>query len=147
MRWSFGETLYLKGDIAKAALEEQEDHREHSPREGIIREFLERPVPPDWSRWKPDARRIFWADATRYEGELRPRDRICAAEIWCEALGGDLKQMKYADAQEINGVLRSMDGWERTKKATRFGCYGAQKGFIRREDTADKQSAECNFQV
>lgn len=147
VRWSFGETLYLKGDIAKAALEEQEDHREHSPREGIIREFLERPVPPDWSRWKPDARRIFWADATRYEGELRPRDRICAAEIWCEALGGDLKQMKYADAQEINGVLRSMDGWERTKKATRFGCYGAQKGFIRREDTADKQSAECNFQV
>lgn len=138
VRWSFGEALYLKGDVAKMALEEQEEHRERSAREGIIRAFVERPVPPDWMRWKSDARRMFWADGMHYEGELHPRERVCAAEIWCEALGGDLKQMKYADAQEINGVLRSMEGWEHAKKATRFGCYGAQKGFIRREDTTDQ---------
>lgn len=131
IRWQMGEPLYLSGEAAELALQEQETHREHSPREGLIREFIEKPVPVDWGKWKADARRMYWNSDMKYEGGLVPRDKICAAEVWCEALGGDMKMMKYSDAQEINGVIRNMDGWQPLKKASRFGCHGVQKGFVK----------------
>ena len=37
---------------------------------------------------------------------------------------------KLSDAQEINGILEHLPGWERTN--ARFGSYGKQRGFIRK---------------
>jgi len=60
------------------------------------------------------------------------RDRICAAEIWCECLGGDLKFMRRGDAVEINCALASLPGWKRLDTMYRFGsAYGHQRGFVR----------------
>jgi hypothetical protein len=60
------------------------------------------------------------------------RDRICAAEVWCECLGGDLKYMKRADALEINCILARLPGWKRLNVMYRFGSvYGHQRGFIK----------------
>lgn len=61
--------------------------------------------------------------------ELVDRDRVCAQEVWCEALNGNLKDMKYSDAQEINDILAGLEGWRKAKKALRCGPYGPQKGF------------------
>ncbi|MEG0944828.1 MAG: virulence-associated E family protein, partial [Angelakisella sp.] len=129
MRYRMGEPLYLSGDVEKAAKEEQESHREQSPKEGLIREFVERQVPVDWNRWALDRRRIFWAGAVSDELPLVPRDRVCAVEVWVEALGGEARFFKYSDASEINGVLAEIEGWQRSKKAVRCGCHGPQKGF------------------
>lgn len=129
--WRLGEPLYLTGEAADIAQAQQEDHRERSPREGIILEFVERKVPKDWSKWDLCRRRAFWGDGMRGDGggDLVPRGRVCALEVWCEALNGDSKYMKYRDAQEINGVIAAMDGWKRSSKAMRFGYCGVQKGF------------------
>ena len=131
VRWRLGEPLYLSGDLEEAARAEQERHRETSPREGLIQEFVGRRVPEDWSRWELDRRRMFWGGGVAGDVPLVERDRVCALEIWCEALGGDPKQMKYLDAQEINETVAGIPGWERSKKAIWFGKYGAQKGFIK----------------
>lgn len=128
-RWRLGEPLYLEGALALAAAEEQEDHRETSPREGQIREFVGRQVPKDWSKWSLDRRRIFWNGTTAGDIELVDRDRVCAQELWCEALGGNLKDMKYGDAQELNDIMAGLGGWKKAKKAIRCGPYGPQKGF------------------
>ena len=73
---------------------------------------------------------IFWNGGTVGETvSLVGRDRICVQEVWCEALGGDLKLMKYSDAQEINEIIARTPGWKKEKKAMRFGPYGPQKGF------------------
>jgi hypothetical protein len=63
--------------------------------------------------------------------ETRPRERVCAAEIWCECLGGEIKFMKRADSVEITGILLGIQSWERRTSTQRFGPYGIQKGFIR----------------
>ncbi|MEG1426182.1 MAG: virulence-associated E family protein [Oscillospiraceae bacterium] len=128
-RWQLGEPLYLMGEAEKISQEEQEIHREHSPREGLIREFAEKQVPEGWNKWELDARRRFWGEGYAFDGDLFDRDRICATEVWCEAMNGDVKMMRYTDAQEINGVLRNLPEWEPLKKAARFGRYGVQKGF------------------
>lgn len=132
LRWRMGEPLYLSGQAEALAKESQEEHRERSPREGIIRDFVEQSIPADWLKWDIVRRRIFWGGSMHeVAGQLLPRERVCALEVWCEALGGDMKNMRYQDAQEINNVIGSMDGWERTKNGARFGYCGLQKGFMR----------------
>jgi predicted P-loop ATPase len=130
--WQQGEPLYLTGEAAEIAKQQQEEHREGNAKEGLIREFVERPVPPGWEKRDIAARRLFWAaEFGKYEGETVPRDRICAAEIWVECLGGELKHMRRAETMEINSILARLPGWGRKPVAMRCGPYGLQKGFYR----------------
>ena len=137
--WRLGEALWLENaEVAKMAKAAQEEHAVHSAKEGIIREFVEREVPDTWAGLDLDARRRYRSGLMTPEGVgFKKLDRVCAIEIWCEALGGDMKYFRRQDAAEINGILAHLEGWEKSRKAIRFGSvYGVQKGFIR-----------CNFDV
>ncbi|MBP0975618.1 MAG: virulence-associated protein E [Oscillospiraceae bacterium] len=133
--WRIGEPLYLENTVtAGLAKQAQDSHAVSSPKEGIVREFLERMVPEDWNRRSLDTRRLFWAGGLQADVKLVPRDRVCAVEIWCEALGGEAKYFKRQDAQEINAIIERTEGWERAAKGLRFGTsYGVQRGSCRRE--------------
>lgn len=61
---------------------------------------------------------------------LEGRSRVCAIEIWQEALGEQGRPAKW-QATEINDIIASMPEWKKLSKAARFGKYGAQKGFQR----------------
>lgn len=124
-----GEPLHLTGEIEEQAKQQQEQHRQVSVREGIIRDFIEQPVPSDWSKWALDRRLLFWAGANPSECELVPRERVCALEIWCEALGGSLLHIKNSDAAEINSVIANTESWTRMSKPARFGYCKVQRGF------------------
>lgn len=128
LRWQLGEKLYLTGVEEDESKTEQEKHAESNPKEGIIKEFAERTVPLDWDKRNLNERKMYWSgEFGRGQCETIERDRICAAEVWCECLGGDLKYMKRNDSLEINSILGSMPEWE--KYRGRFGIYGPQKGF------------------
>lgn len=131
-RWHTGEPLTLPEALEIAAREVQEAHRETSSKEGIILDFLEKPVPEDWQRWPLDKRRLFLQGAIPTELSLVPRERVCALEVWCEAFGGQMKDLRYNEATEINDILRALPEWERTKTNARFGYCGLQRGFMRK---------------
>lgn len=132
IHWQLGEKLYLTGETAKEALKQQEIHRESNPKEGIIKEFAEREIPLDWDKRSLNERKIYWSEEfNKTQCDTIERDKICAAEVWCECLYGDPKYIKRIDSIEINSILASMQGWERNKKSGRYGCYGVQKGFKR----------------
>lgn len=67
------------------------------------------------------------------QGDIRlvERDRVCALEVWCEALGGQIKEMKNADTREINAIIAATPGWEKSTSTLYFGPHGTQRGFIR----------------
>ena len=134
VRWQAGEPLYLTGAIEDAAKEKQEEHREASSREGIVREFMERPVPDDWSKWPLDKRRMFWGGVTMGSDSLHlvPRESICALEVWCEAFNGNVKEMKNTDTRELNAIMAATPGWRKANNAKYMGPYGTQRGFIRK---------------
>lgn len=132
MRWRLGEKLYLTGELEELARAEQEDHREVSSKEGIVLDFVEKLVPEDWQKWSLDKRRLFLNGTVEGSANLVKRDRVCALEVWCEAFGGQPKDFKYAEATEINDILRSMPGWEKSSNGLRFGYCGYQRGFLRR---------------
>ena len=129
VRWQLGEPLYLSGELEDAAKAKQEEHREASAREGVILDFISRQVPEDWLSWPLDRRRMFWAGSVQGGVKLVDRDRVCALEVWCEALDGRQKDMKYSDTAEINSIIASAAGWEKPNKVMRFGYCGVQRGF------------------
>ena len=132
VRWQLAEPLYLTGDLEKAATAEQEAHQEADPREGVIREFVERMVPEGWDKQSLSDRMLYWSGefgrGNVDPSTLVPRDRICAAEVWCECLRSDIRWMKRTDTMSINGVLDEIDGWAKHKNPFRFGPYGMVKG-------------------
>ena len=129
MRWRAGETIYLTGELEEEARKQQELHRETDPWEGIVTEFLERRVPPDWLKRSLDERNLFWSgEFGKYTGESVPRDRVCAQEIWLEALGGNKRGMRRAETLRINSILDQLPGWKKTPNIYRFGPHGVVKG-------------------
>ena len=130
--WQLGEDLFLDSRMEAAARELQETHTEESPWAGAIREYAEKLLPENWDNIGLAERRDYAQGKHNFdigEGTVK-RDRICAAEVWCELLGGDLKNMNRGQANEINNVLRKMPGWEE-QKSIRFKHYGVLKGFKR----------------
>ena len=131
MRWKLGEKLHLIGEIETDAQAEQEAHREVSTKEGMIFDYLEKLVPEDWPKWGLDKRKLYLNGLSQGDVRLVRRDRICALEIWCELFGGSPKDFRYADAAEINEIIRSTPGWTKTANSLRFGYCGKQRGFQR----------------
>jgi putative DNA primase/helicase len=137
VRWRLGEPLYLNPHQVELAREQQEEHKESNAKEGLIREFLGRPVPVDWLNRNQGDRRLYWqAEFGRENGPTLPRDRICAAEIWYECFGGEMRYMKQSDAREINSILEALPGWK--PQRMRCGCYGHQRGYICQSGVVDR---------
>ena len=57
------------------------------------------------------------------------RTKVCALEIWCECLNGDIKQLRRQDSATINNILASLSGWKRSKNIRYYGYCGRQRGF------------------
>lgn len=133
MYWILGEPLYLSKEIEALAIEQQESHREASGKEGMILDFLEKPLPSNWDQMDPLKRKMYRQGVLQLpEGTLLvPREKVCAVEIWVECFNGDPRYLKRMDSAEINNVLQGMGGWKRNKTTRRYGPYGQQKGFER----------------
>lgn len=130
--WKQGEALYLSGELRQEAERIQEIAREEDPRAGLIRDFLEKPVPRDWQDWPIERRQNFWAtesDELEPKREMVHRDRVCALEIWCELFQRRQAEMLPRDSRAINAILENTPGWERIPNVARFGPYGSQRGF------------------
>lgn len=131
MYWSLGEELYLPKEIEKMAEEQQEKHRESYAKEGVIKEFLEKKIPSNWESLSP-TQRVQYLHGNLQVGEnveLLERRKVCAAEIWQECFGSDMRYMNKKDSMEINQILASIPGWKKMKSPSRFGIYGMQRGF------------------
>lgn len=131
MRWRVGEALHLSGEAEQEAKIQQENHRESEIREGIVLDFIARPVPEGWNDWPLERRRTFWGGSMTGDLNLAPRDRVCALEVWVEAFFGLQKDMQYSDTLKINSIIGRAPGWTKTKNGLRFGYCGLQRGFIR----------------
>jgi len=131
--WQVGEPLFLSGEAEKLSKDEQETHRVSNAKEGIIRDFLSKPIPLDWDKRNLSQRRMYWTGEFKLDNaETKERDRVCAAEIWCECFGKDISFLKQVDTREINNILSLVQGWERKKGTQRFSFYGMQRGFENR---------------
>ena len=135
--WRLGEALYLPQDLETVARQVQEEHRARHPWEGLIHDYLQQEIPADWMKWDLLQRQSWRSGGLRYDGKLEPRDRICAAEIWCEVLGKLRGDMRQRDTREINGLLERVPGWSCIGVRESGKPYGKQRCFERKTATVE----------
>ncbi len=133
LRWRMGEPLYLPPEVTDAAEQAQESHRERDIKEGLVLDFIAKPVPWDWETWTLDKRRTFWSGGVAGDVITEPRKKICALEVWCEAFGGLQRDMRYADTVRINAIIQRSGKWVKSKNGVRCGYCGLQRGWLHRE--------------
>ena len=130
IRWQLGEYLDLEGSAKEIWEKVVKEHKITNTKEGLILDFLERPVPVDWHKRGIQNRRLYWASEHGSNAtETYERRTVCAVELWTECFSREAGQMKQTDAREINAILEGLDGWKRIKSLARFGPYGHQRGF------------------
>ena len=138
IKFRAGEELFLKGEDAQMAFSQQADAMESDEREGLVRDYLERLLPENWSNMDLYGRRDFLKGnefgGDNAVGNIR-RERVCTMEIWCECFGKEAANMKKLDAYELNGIMAKIEGWKRYDENKRgnfkFPIYGSQRGYIR----------------
>ncbi len=123
-----GENWYLDKALEKEAEKVQKDFTEQNGWYGIIEEFISRPVPPDFDNWSQQDRVNYWMREDYSDGI--PRTKVCALEIYIEALGGDKRTYSPQIARRINAELHKMEGWQYTATIYCGVAYGRQRGFI-----------------
>ncbi|WP_185460808.1 virulence-associated E family protein [Listeria rocourtiae] len=135
VRYQEGETLYLQGELEQQARAQQAKFTESNILEGLIREYLETPIPPDWADKNIAERKNFLLGADFEEvkrEDLVLREKVCAMEIWCEMMDGEPKQLTKQKAREINEALRNIENWQDHQGLLRFGKqYGRQRAYTR----------------
>lgn len=143
VRWKEGEPLYLPAGMEAEAKQRQAEYNDDNddPLRGMVQSFLDMKLPPDWATWDLNRRRAYIKNPDPLDAEATDtREKVCAAEFICEALGRDMadKEYKYL-ARKVCKIIESTDGWERistSKHASRL--YGTQRAFRRvKEDEED----------
>lgn len=128
------ENLYLEDELEKEAVSVQLDHTEADERAGQIEEFLNLKLPSDWSGKTTKERRTWLSeDPTIREAGTALRDRVCIPELWCEALDGDLRDVKK-QAKDLHNIMKNIDGWELSSGKLRNAQYGILRTYIRKEN-------------
>jgi predicted P-loop ATPase len=135
-----GEPLILSAEADKLAEQVQLRHTEIDDREDVIREYINKPVPMEWFKMSKGERAAFLgigdfgsmpqADL-QAAGDLARRDKVSIAEIWVEALGGDLKSMTKLNTRVVHDIMRNMPGWEIAKNPLQFGYFPRARGYVR----------------
>lgn len=137
--YHLGEPLYLDGELDEVARSIQDQHTEKDDRVGLIQRFLDMPLPENWDSMSIYERRA-WVAGEEDESEIqergvRIRGQVCAAEIWCELLGGDKAAMTTHNTKFIHDIMGRMEGWGIGKAKRKFPVYGKQKAYYRIENS------------
>lgn len=129
-----GEVLYLSDEMEAEARKRQTEHTEEDERFGMVEKYLEVLLPEDWDEKSLYERRAYLqGDDLQAEGKTR-RQRVCAAEIYCELFGGQHRDMTAHNTRHIHDIMRKMEGWGEPKGGKlRFTLYGQQKAYVRTE--------------
>ena len=141
VRYKEGEPLHLDNELAGMALKEQQIAMEVDEREGMVRDYLEMPLPKRWDRMDIFDRRNYIC-GSEFGGEREPgvrkRERVCNMEIWCECFGKERGNLKRQDANEISAIMANIEGWKKADNKVRFPIYGIVRGYCRDRDAKAK---------
>ena len=130
-----GETLYLNAEMEALSKAEQREAMESDEREGLVRLYLDTPLPGDWADMDLFERRNFLNGgdfgSAKKEGTVK-RTQVSNMEIWCECFGKERANLRRGDSNELTSILARL-GWKRLDNKMRISLYGPQYVFVPKE--------------
>ena len=147
-RYNQGEQIYLTGEALIQAKAKQLEHLEQDDRQGMIIKYLNTKLPAEWNDMDLYERRAYLNDDERIaaEGTVR-RWKVSIAEIWCEVMIAQLKDMNGMNTKQLHNVMRTIPGWEIYRGSStgkmRFGkMYGIQRAYVNTENWVEADTSE-----
>lgn len=128
-RYEQGEELYLSDRLEAMAVLQQSEHTEQDERTGMIEQFINMPIPPEWEEMSKFDRIQYYSTGD-YSAGVKPRDRVCAAEIWVEVFKGELSQLSAYNTKFIHTAMTQFVGWSRAGVRS-YKKYGNQRSYVR----------------
>ena len=131
--WRAGEELFLDRTLEVEARRGQDDHNEVAgdDRQGVIEDFLLKPLPANWSSLSMEARRGWFRFGESYEDEATiRRETVSAVEVLCECFGERLDERTKYRTREINRLLQRIPWVEDTQRTKRVPGYGTQRLYL-----------------
>ena len=127
-----GEVLCLPVKLDTDAKKEQAAAMETDEREGLIRLYLDTPLPSNWSQMDLYQRREYLRgeDPIMGKGTIQ-RTTVSNMEIWCECFGQPKETMKNHETYAIRSMMSRIEGWERTGDLVKMKNYGPQRIYRR----------------
>ena len=145
--YNAGEELILKGDDAEAAAEKQQEALENDDREGLVRAYLDKLLPEDWSKLSLSEKRMYLSGdefTTQNRAGVVQREKVCNLEIWAECFGREPANIRKQDSYEINAIMAKLEGWKRydgnKSGKLSFKDYGSQVAYVRLEIVNDDEA-------
>ncbi|WP_200886387.1 virulence-associated E family protein [Terrisporobacter othiniensis] len=141
VRYKEKEELFLKGDVLMAANIAQTESIEYDDRQGLITDYLEKLLPPNWAEMDLYDRRAFLNDTNFTDSKFSAvgsvkRYKVCIMEIWCECFNKERQDLKRMDSFVIEGILNRIGGWEKLSSnksgKARYSLYGTQRTFVKK---------------
>lgn len=144
--YSKKEPLYLPKEIETTARRVQKEHSEIDSRVGLVQRYLDMLFPENWDEMSLYEKRAYLNNEDLQAEATNPKNRVCAAEIWCEALGGNERDINRTNTKEVHNLMRQISGWKPHNSTIRFKAYGTQRGYIREEFSMQTEFVnEANF--
>lgn len=123
-----GEDLNLPDDVLQEAEEAQIGAMEVDERQGLVEQYLARPLPTNWASMDLYQRRSYLdGEELTTNTVTEPRKTVSNAEIWCECFGKNLADMKPSDSFAIAALMMQITGWKRTGRRVSQPLYGRQR--------------------
>ena len=123
-----GEDLNLPDDVLQEAEEAQIGAMEVDERQGMVEQYLAKPLPTNWATMDLYQRRSYLdGDELTANTVTEPRKTVSNAEIWCECFGKNLADMKPSDSFAIAALMMQIDGWKRSGRRVSQPLYGRQR--------------------
>jgi predicted P-loop ATPase len=137
VRYRAGESLWLDdAGLAGYAQVMQEAYSERDEWFGLIQEYLDIPITPDWESKTPEERRAWIRGdslETWDELDLVQRETVSSTEIRVECFGEDRAGVRGNDqtGRRISKIMGQMPGWKKQKTLRRVAGYGPQRWYAR----------------
>lgn len=126
-----GEPLYLTGEVLKEAEKEQKSRLIVDPWEGIVSEYIERPIPSDWFSRSIEEQKNYWIFKNEDDTDLIERDRVSTNEILSVCLGIEPKKQTSVDRKRVIDILKKSRTYS-YRRNIKFGKNNSvTSGFIR----------------
>lgn len=129
-----GESLYLDAKTNELATKEQEKFMTIDPRQGMVEDYLDMPLPMNWYELDKTARRNYIQGYVKLdEGEETfIRKEISTSELAYELFGEEV--LEPYKAKDYHNMLKVAGVWKKTGRRTRT-IYGRQYVYERTEES------------
>lgn len=131
-RYREGEALILSKNAESDLKIKHKDHFKSDERLGFVERYLETLLPDGWDDRDVMERRMYLETYDDFNNAGSVRERVCAAEIWCECLNFTKETMNRYATREVNELMRQLPNWRYISTPKIFKHYGKQKYYVRK---------------